>query len=583
MTFRSRLVTAFLAVVVLSLGVSVYAIRLQVGREVVSQYERRVDALAAAVARNLARESDGIEERLEAITAAALADNRLRSGIVRSGDRSYVLDWAEQVMRQTGLDMLQLQDSSGRILSSGHFRNEYDLVEPDLPRLLATTSDGFAVARARAPERTFPALVRVDSLRIGGRRLFVVGGTGLEHRYLARLAVGADLGVSLDLGVDTLSALIQESADTASTRSVVRSVVLPLVRSDVGQPGRLDSAHLRIVQSLAPLDEIRATIDRWFLVVLASAVLLAVVLAGWLASHISRPLAALARETTHVELDRLDVAFAAERGDEVGELARAFAVMTGRLRRSLQTLREVERRAAVGDVARQVNHDVKNGLVPIRNVLRHLTEVADGDPEQLAAVFAERRGTLETAVEYLEHLAARYAALYPKLEFTSVDVNAVVRKAVASATGRRHEPTPGGSDDRAVADSELEMHLAERLPPVRADVMALRRVVENLVGNAVDATRETGGTVTVRTESGAAKSGGAVVRITVADTGPGMTREQLDRAFGDFHTSKAGGTGLGLTIVRRLVNDLGGSLRAETEPGVGTRFAVELDVRGEGR
>ncbi len=70
------------------------------------------------------------------------------------------------------------------------------------------------------------------------------------------------------------------------------------------------------------------------------------------------------------------------------------------------------------------------------------------------------------------------------------------------------------------------------------------------------------------------------MRVTVADTGPGMTREELDKAFDDFFTTKEGGTGLGLSIVRRLVVDLGGSIRIETEPGAGTRAIVDLPVAG---
>jgi signal transduction histidine kinase len=81
--------------------------------------------------------------------------------------------------------------------------------------------------------------------------------------------------------------------------------------------------------------------------------------------------------------------------------------------------------------------------------------------------------------------------------------------------------------------------------------------------------------VTVSTEE-TADSKPDRVRITVADTGPGMTREQLERAFDDFYTTKAGGTGLGLSIVRRLVMDLDGVLRIETEPGAGTRVVLEF-------
>ncbi|MGH7580704.1 MAG: sensor histidine kinase, partial [Gemmatimonadales bacterium] len=105
--------------------------------------------------------------------------------------------------------------------------------------------------------------------------------------------------------------------------------------------------------------------------------------------------------------------------------------------------------------------------------------------------------------------------------------------------------------------------------------LMLRRVLENLVGNAADSVSVGKGEVVISTER--VQDGSApVVRITIQDTGPGMTRAELDRAFDDFYTTKTGGTGLGLSIVRRLILDLGGSLRVETEPGTGTRATVEV-------
>jgi signal transduction histidine kinase len=104
----------------------------------------------------------------------------------------------------------------------------------------------------------------------------------------------------------------------------------------------------------------------------------------------------------------------------------------------------------------------------------------------------------------------------------------------------------------------------------------LRRVLENLVGNAVDSLDSRSGRITVTTEAAGGHTEPAKVRISVVDTGPGMTRKELDQAFEDFYTTKADGTGLGLSIVRRLILDLNGTLHVETEPGVGTRFVVEL-------
>jgi signal transduction histidine kinase len=68
------------------------------------------------------------------------------------------------------------------------------------------------------------------------------------------------------------------------------------------------------------------------------------------------------------------------------------------------------------------------------------------------------------------------------------------------------------------------------------------------------------------------------VRISVSDTGRGMSKSELDKAFDDFHTTKPGGTGLGLSIVRRLVLDSNGSLKVETETGQGSTFIVEIPI-----
>ena len=238
--------------------------------------------------------------------------------------------------------------------------------------------------------------------------------------------------------------------------------------------------------------------------------------------------------------------------------------MTERLRLGAGRLREAERRLATGDLARQVNHDIKNGLVPIRNVLRHLSEVARDDPAALPRIFEERRGTLESSLTYLDTLARNYARLSPAAQPAACDVNAVVAE-IVRATDAAHATL------RAAPDPAL--------PVVSADPLVLRRILENLVGNAVDSLAgRSDGVVTVGTEvTGGADS--AQVRVTVTDTGPGMSRAELDRAFDDFHTTKAGGTGLGLSIVRRLVLDLGGALRIETAPGAGTRAIVELPVR----
>lgn len=563
MRFRTRILLGLLTVAVVPLGALGVAVRTRVTDAITVQYEQRVTALLAVIRHDFERQNRRIAERLDAVTAALAADNRFRQGVRRGAtDDSYVLDYAGLAMDQSGLDLLQIQSPEGRILSSGHFRNEYDLLEPALPALLARVPGELALVAGRRPEAPFLALARVDSVSVGMRMLSIVGGVEVDREFLDGLGSGGDVSVALVLpeagGADAATA----SGDTA----IVRRYTLPYVRTAIGQEGEIGTARIEVAHSLEPLRLVRRSLDRWFAVAVAGAALVALLIAAGLSRRIGKPLADLADQSARLDLERLDVRFATERRDEVGALARVLDAMASRLRTSVRSLREAERRAAVGDLARQVNHDIKNGLVPIRNVFRHLTGVARNDPDRLAEVMREREGTVQSAVEYLERLATTYAALYPSLRPTRLDVNSVVGRAVRSSALPEH-----------VA---LDIHLGDGLPPIRSDEVALRRILENLLSNAVDSLPADGGSIRLATELAGDPAGRPVVRLTVADTGVGMTADALDRAFADFYTTKERGTGLGLSIVRRLVNDLGGTLRVQTEPGAGTQFVIDFPSDG---
>jgi signal transduction histidine kinase len=342
---------------------------------------------------------------------------------------------------------------------------------------------------------------------------------------------------------------------------VIRELQIPFLDL-VGEAGpSAGTAAFVITQSLGTLDALLSGVSRWVLIALILTIGVAIAAAAWLSSRVSRPLRELAGKTAEIDLDRLDQSFESDRHDEIGALSRLLGAMTDRLRSSSVRIRDAERRAAVGDLARQVNHDIKNGLAPIRNVLRHFGQVAQQDPGSLPRVFEARRGTLESSVEYLDNLARNYDRLTPSLEKKPCDVNGIVEQVL------RNTASDG---------TELRAQLDQRLPPAVGDALMIRRILENLVGNALDSTAgRPNALVTVSTQR-SSEGGSSSVRIIVADTGPGMTETELDRAFDDFYTTKAGGSGLGLSIVRRLILDLNGALRIETEPGAGTRVLIEL-------
>jgi len=493
MKFRTRLLISFGVVVLIPLLVFGLGIRTAMSRRVSAEYQGRVDALVDVIRADLAREEDRISARLIAVKRNMVADNRLRAAVVRGDDRGYILDYAGDAMRLAGLDFLQIQDGERRVVSSGHFRNEFDRIGA------FATPGGVTLIRAPAAEGPFLVLARPDTLRIAGQSFAMVGGIAVDSAYLARLAPDPEFGVAVQVPSGHALAATSDSA----ARVVGQ---LPYVDA-VDEPNMIKLANIVVTHRSDLLPALQRNINLWFVVAVLIAALAALLLASWLSTRISEP---------------------------------------------------VEARIAIGDIARQVNHDIKNSLAPLRNVFRHLTQVARDTPAELPEVFAERQGTVESSISYLETLAANYAKLSPQSERKATDVNTVVRETIG-------------------ASGSVRTKLTEGLPPVSADALVLRRVIENLLSNAVDSLEGKTGTVMVTTERG-----NGMVRIAVSDTGRGMSKSELDRAFDDFYTTKPGGTGLGLSIVRRLVLDSNGTLNVETEPGKGSKFVVEIPALRQG-
>jgi signal transduction histidine kinase len=564
-------------VVIVPVAIFALAVRKEMGDRLTTQYRQRVTSMLAVIEEDLTQESALIARTLASLGETVVADNRFRRAAIGGGeaDRQYLLNYAGEAMRLTGLAMLQIQDESGRIISSGHFRNEYDRMEPELPRLLSVAPGGVALVGARTPEAPFVALAGVDSFRMAGRRFTLVGGVSTARRLLDRLAREAGLSVSLvvpgvvigsdeaAIGDDPLTA--RGSDPEAADSVLVQELAVPFVDAARGET---TAAYFRVTYPLTELLALRRSIDIWFAIAVGVTALVALVLAGWLSARMSRPLADLAGKTSRIDLDRLDIDFRSGRKDEIGSLSRLLGAMTERLRASAGRIKEAERRATLGELARQVNHDIKNGLMPIRNVFRHLAQVTRETPNDVARVFDERQGTIDSSIAYLEDLASNYARLSPRFDHQPCDVNAVVRQVVTDARGS--------------GAANVRMALCDGDAVVRGDAVALRRIVENLVDNAADSLGSASGTVEVSTDLIAGAEGRPIVRLTVADTGCGMSEEQAAKVFDDFYTTKATGTGLGLSIVRRLVMDLNGSVRVESEPGAGSRFIIEIPgVSGE--
>ena len=593
MSLRTRLLLGSTLLVLVPLAVLGWNVREQMQRRLTGQYTERAATLMTIIREDLAAAGVEIDARLSALADQMERDNNLRLALVGGHDdlRPYVLDFAGRNMTLMGLDMLQLQDESGRILSSGHYRNEYDRREAELAALLAGTPTGVAVVEARQPEGNFLALARAHWSQLGGQRFVVIGGQRLDARRLMSLTRDRDLAVSLVFDGGAISSAPEVAAilapvlahrDSLATppgfeavralrhqRFLVRSEPIPLIRD-----GRRYEAALIVSHPLQPLTVLLRRVNMWLATALLVIAAGSLVLAIWISGRISGPLRKLADRTAQLDLDRLEGDFDTGGRDEVGTLGRMLQELTDRLRGSASRLRAAERRATLGEVARQVNHDIRNGLTPLRNVLRHLSQLAETRPEELASTYRERRGTLESSLDYLEQLAGHYRRLAPTSRPRSCDLAAVLR-AVAAA----HAAPGRGRGNAEDGGGGITLELPDSVPPVLADPIALRRIIDNLVRNGLESLPPEGGAITLNLRE--ERSPEPVIVLEVRDEGSGIAAVELERIFDDFYTTKAEGTGLGLSNVRRLVADCGATISVASAVGRGSVFTVRFPAQDE--
>ncbi|RKZ17911.1 hypothetical protein DRQ50_04550, partial [bacterium] len=459
------LVTAFVLAVV-PLAVAIVVVGAGFEDEFIARDTGRVEERLRLVLHGIEQQDEHLAGQLDALAAAIAADNRFRLAALADAPdlESYLREYAPRQLDLMDLDMLLIQDPRGVAISSGHFPGAHGELQPKLAALIAGTPDGRALMSVRSPGGSFLALARVRALELAGSTWQLVGGRRLDRQGLESLAGDPDLRVLLAWPGGEHAELATERAITIHEQQlrragqIVRTRHLPLIRDD-----RLTDAWVLITHDRGSQHLLLAEIRRRLGLLLAVVVVLAIPLAVLLAAGVSRPLRQLTARTADLDLDRLDVDFSSDRRDEVGRLSRVLADLTTRLRRGVGDLRAAEHRATLGEVARQVNHDIRNGITPLRNVLRHLGEVAAQKPAELAVVFGERRANLDSGLAYLEELATHYARLSPGREtwpcrLDELGPAVVAQTAVPAGATIRWEDTAG-------------------LPAVLADPVSLRRIL----------------------------------------------------------------------------------------------------------
>jgi signal transduction histidine kinase len=247
------------------------------------------------------------------------------------------------------------------------------------------------------------------------------------------------------------------------------------------------------------------------------------------------------------------LAVAVEHARLYEDLRRSYADLA----RAQDQLVHRERLAALGELAAIVAHEVRNPLGVIFNSLGSLRRMVQpsGNAKMLLGIVGEEAERLNRIVgDLLDFARPSPPALRPE------PLDRVIDDALGAALAR-------GAGRVAVA-----REIAPDLPAVPMDVRLVRQALLNLTLNAVQA-MPGGGTLSVR-----ARLDGAAARVEIADTGPGIADEVRHRIFEPFFTTKATGSGLGLAVVKRIVDDHRGALEVRSAPGEGTTFVLRLPL-----
>jgi signal transduction histidine kinase len=437
-------------------------------------------------------------------------------------------------------------------------------IEREATRTVVSASrvvEDFAAIEARGATN-LPALD--DSLlvwlsRVIGEDLNVFAGTGLLASSERNLFASGLLPTRTP--GDTYRALVIDGQPTYLARETVGAyeyqVASALVR--VADEQAIVSVPLTLRQRSIErqIDEL----DRRVLLAAIAFILLGSAIGYWAAERISDPVSRLTRATRRLAAGDLEQHVLVRTSDELGRLVAAFNGMADDLRRQRAQLERTNRLEAWAEMARQVAHDIKNPLTPIQLNAEHLRRVHGDRGGPLGPILDECVANILLQVRLLRQLASEFSsfasapqAAVPAPTPLAPLLDEILSPYVHALSGRIAIETEGA--DQVV---------------VHVDRLLLARALTNVIENALHAMPGMG-----RLRVTAAPDDAGQVRLDVIDTGVGMDQAALARIFEPYFSTKATGTGLGLTIARRNVELNGGTIAVASTPGVGTTVSMWL-------
>jgi signal transduction histidine kinase len=302
------------------------------------------------------------------------------------------------------------------------------------------------------------------------------------------------------------------------------------------------------------------TLDRRVLLAALLFAFLGAAIGYYMAERIGDPVNRLTRATRRIARGDFSARVLETSSDELRRLVEDFNHMAADLQRQRVELERTHRLEAWAEMARQVAHEIKNPLTPIQLSAEHLIRVNKDRGEPLTPVVEECVSAILSQVKLLRHISAEFSS------FASRPTPHPSPTSLSELIASVFEPYSTGLAGRI----DINIDVPASLPTVVVDRVLLARALTNIIENALHAMPGTG-SLTVRAEAGP-----STVRLSVSDTGTGMDPEAMRRMFEPYFSTKATGTGLGLTIAKRNVELNGGTIQVQSAHGRGTTVTIEL-------
>ena len=584
MSLRTKLLLLVSIAIAASVGAVAWLIEARTRESFRQLDQERTSTLVEQFRREFDREAADITRGVESVAASEGA-LQMALDLSSGADASVYVHAAAPFAATHHLDFLDLLTPDGTIISSAHWRARFGYKQRWFLEQSSTLPEQTFLKQVETQQGNVLGILYIRALKVRGSSFYIIGGRRLDKALLQSLSTPAGMRIFI------YSAPEQGDGEFLSSTSDVvdQSKLMPLIQQAVEQKKEISAtvqwnkdeqevfhamplpafagraaAVLLVGNSLQQQLALERHIDRIALLIAVCGMLLGVIVSAVVAARITRPLRELAVAAGEIGRGNRGIRVEPASQDEIGQLATAFNNMTSELTAQQERLLQSERVAAWRELARRLAHELKNPLFPLQITVENLLRAREASPEQFDEVFRESTRTLLDEIANLKTIISRFSdfSRMPAPELQAVDLNDLILSVVKLFQGQfMREP------NRIVPDLQLG-----KVPPIKADAALIRRVIENLVLNAIDAMPQ-GGQLIFLT---AAADKYAVFDLT--DTGVGLTPEECERLFTPYYTSKQHGTGLGLAIAQSVISDHQGKITVYSEKNTGTTFHIELPL-----